>query len=147
MNWWAERISKNLKFTPFILIDTSGTITLVNTTPDMGQGTQSIPTLLAEELEVDLEQVKIIQSNGDAKYGLQIAGGSGGVVRAWEPLRKAGAAAREMLIKAAAQTWNTAIENCKAEKGNVHNTVTKEKLSYGQLVTWPRNTKCRKTLC
>jgi isoquinoline 1-oxidoreductase beta subunit len=71
------------ELTPFIIIGTDGIITLVNKNPDMGQGSmQAIPTLIAEELEVDLEQVKIIQSNGDAKYGLQISGGSGGVVRA-----------------------------------------------------------------
>jgi isoquinoline 1-oxidoreductase beta subunit len=123
------------ELTPFIIIGTDGIITLVNKNPDMGQGSmQAIPTLIAEELEVDLEQVKIIQSNGDAKYGLQISGGSGGVVRAWEPLRKAGAAARQMLISAAAQTWNTPVENCRAEKGEVLNLVTKEKLSYGKLV-------------
>jgi isoquinoline 1-oxidoreductase beta subunit len=124
------------ELTPFILIDKNGTITIININPDMGQGsTQAIPTLIAEELEVDLEQVTIIQSNGDARYGLQVSGGSGSVVRAWEPLRKAGAAAREMLIKAAAQTWNTPIENCRAEKGQVVNIATAEKINYGQLIS------------
>ena len=124
------------ELTPFIIIDTNGNITLVNTSPDMGQGsTQALPTLLAEELEVDLDQVKIIQSDGNGRYGPQISGGSGSVVRAWEPLRKAGAAAREMLIKAAAQRWRTTIENCKAEKGQVINKITNEKIDYGQLVS------------
>jgi isoquinoline 1-oxidoreductase beta subunit len=124
------------EITSFIRIDTNGLITLVNPSPDMGQGSaQAIPTLIAEELEVDLDQVKIISSDGDAKYGTQISGGSGSVVRAWEPLRRAGAAAREMLIKAAAERWKTGIENCKAEKGEVINKITNEKLSYGQLVT------------
>jgi isoquinoline 1-oxidoreductase beta subunit len=126
---------EKFELTPFIIICSDGKITLVNNSPDMGQGSiQALPILIAEELEVDLQQVNIIQSNGDARYGSQISGGSGGVVRAWEPLRKAGAAAREMLISAAAQTWNTSIENCKAEKGQVINGLTKEKLSYGKLV-------------
>ena len=120
--------------TPFISIANTGQIFLVNTVPDLGQGsTQAIPTLIAEELEVELDQITIIQSDGDTRYGSQISGGSGSIRRAWEPLRKAGAAAREMLIKAAAKSWNTSIENCKAEKGRVVNVMTNQSLDYGQL--------------
>lgn len=124
------------EITPFITIDGNGLITLVNTCPDMGQGSiQAIPTLIAEELEVDLDQVKIIPSDGNNRYGVQISGGSGSVARGWEPLRKAGAAAREMLIKAAAQQWKISVDNCKAEGGYVNNELTNEKLNYGQLAT------------
>jgi isoquinoline 1-oxidoreductase beta subunit len=124
------------EITPFITIHSNGLITLVNPSPDMGQGSmQALPTLIAEELEVDLDQVTVIPSNGDVKYGSQISGGSGSVVRAWEPLRKAGAAAREMLIKAAAQRWKISTENCRAERGQVINKITQEKIEYGQLAT------------
>ncbi|HTF22270.1 MAG TPA: molybdopterin cofactor-binding domain-containing protein, partial [Chryseolinea sp.] len=103
------------ELTPFIIIDSDGIVTLVNTNPDMGQGSiQSIPTLIAEELEVDLDMVRIVSSNGDERYGLQVSGGSGSVVRAWEPMRKAGAAAREMLVRAAAQIWRTSPDSCQA---------------------------------
>ncbi|MGC3946869.1 MAG: molybdopterin-dependent oxidoreductase [Chryseolinea sp.] len=123
------------ELSPFIIIGSDGLITLINRNPDMGQGsTQAIPTLIAEELEVDLDQVQIINSNGDEKYGLQVSGGSGSVVRAWEPMRKAGAAAREMLVQAAAQTWKTSISLCKADKGRVINITTNEVLTYGQLI-------------
>lgn len=123
-----------LELTPFILIDTQGTITLINPNPDMGQGsTQAIPLLIAEELEVSLSQVKIIQSDGSAKYGVQISGGSGSVRRAWEPLRKAGAAARQMLIKAASQRWQIAPEQCYAQAGHVIDKKTGARLSYGEL--------------
>ncbi|MEJ1240021.1 molybdopterin cofactor-binding domain-containing protein [Chryseolinea sp. T2] len=124
------------ELTPFIIIDNNGLITLINRNPDMGQGsTQAIPTLIAEELEVDLDQVQIINSNGDERYGLQVSGGSGSVVRAWLPMRKAGAAAREMLVQAAAQTWKTSISQCKAERGRIINTATNEALTYGQLIS------------
>ena len=62
---------------PFIIIDTAGNITLVNSRPDMGQGSyQAVPSILAEELEVNLDQVKIIPSDGRAQYGAQQSGGS-----------------------------------------------------------------------
>src|SRR5687767_5780163 len=62
------------EITPFITIDSNGLITLINPNPDMGQGSiQAVPTLIAEELEVDLEDVRIIPSNGDGKYGSQIS--------------------------------------------------------------------------
>lgn len=124
------------ELTPFIIIDEKGLITLINRNPEMGQGSmQAIPALIAEELEVGLDQVNIVSSNGDERYGLQVSGGSGSVVRAWEPMRKAGAAAREMLIRAAAQIWNTSIEHCRAERGNVLNIVSQQQLSYGALIT------------
>jgi isoquinoline 1-oxidoreductase subunit beta len=123
------------ELTPFIRIDNKGIVTLVNTNPDMGQGsTQAIPTLIAEELEVTLDQVKIIPSDGQNKYGSQISGGSGSVRRGWEPLRKAGAAAREMLVKAAAATWKAPLAECYAENGFVIHKKTNKKLGYGDLI-------------
>ena len=123
------------ELTPFILINQKGEITLVNPNPDMGQGsTQAVPALIAEELEVRLEKVKIIQSDGNNRYGVQISGGSGSVRRGWEPLRKAGAAAKEMLIKAASQKWNVPIEECVAEDGAIIHPDTGNKLGYGDLI-------------
>ncbi len=123
-----------LEINPFIIIDTAGNITLVNSRPDMGQGsTQAVPSLLAEELEVDLKQVKIVQSDGQTKYGSQQSGGSSTVRGLWLPLRKAGAAAKEMLIETAAKRWNTSISNCYAKDARVYKKGSEDSFSYGEL--------------
>jgi isoquinoline 1-oxidoreductase beta subunit len=124
----------SLEINPFIIIDNTGKITLVNSRPDMGQGsTQAVPSLLAEELEVSLDQVTIIQSDGRSKYGSQLSGGSSSVRGLWMPLRKAGAAARELLIKAAAETWKVPATECYAEAGKIIHKPSGKSLGYGQL--------------
>jgi isoquinoline 1-oxidoreductase subunit beta len=123
-----------LEINPFIVIDTLGNITLVNSRPDMGQGsTQAVPSLLAEELEVDLKKVNIVQSDGRAKYGSQQSGGSSTVRGLWIPLRQAGAAAREMLIETAAKKWNTPIKMCYAKDGRVYKKGSEDSFGYGEL--------------
>lgn len=120
---------------PFIIIDPKGKITLMNHKPEMGQGVyQSMPMLLAEELEVDMDDVRIVQAEGHKKYGSQIAGGSNSVRGQWEPLRKLGAAAREMLIQAAANRWEVAPIECYAENGKVTLKNKSKSLPYGDLV-------------
>jgi isoquinoline 1-oxidoreductase beta subunit len=123
-----------LEINPFIIIDTAGNITLVNPRPDMGQGsTQAVPSLLAEELEVSLEKVLIVQSDGMGKYGSQTSGGSSSVRELWMPIRKAGAAAREMLTSTAAKKWNVPVTECIAEDGKIHHKATGKSLTYGEL--------------
>jgi isoquinoline 1-oxidoreductase subunit beta len=123
-----------LEINPFIIIENTGKITLVNSRPDMGQGsTQAVPSLLAEELEVSLDQVSIIQSDGRSKYGSQQSGGSSTVRGLWMPLRQAGAAAKEMLIRAAAQKWNVSAADCYAENGKIINKNNKQSFTYGEL--------------
>lgn len=123
-----------LEINPFIIIDNLGNITLVNPRPDMGQGsTQAVPSLLAEELEVSLEKVKLIQSDGKSKYGSQTSGGSSSVRELWEPLRKAGAAAKEMLMETAAKRWGVSIDKCYAEDGRIHQRNSDKSFSYGEL--------------
>jgi isoquinoline 1-oxidoreductase beta subunit len=125
----------NVSFSPFISINTTGQITFVNPNPDLGQGSsQASAALLAEEMEVSLDKVKVVFSSGKANEGAQIAGGSGAVRRSWEQLRMAGAAAKEMLIRAAAETWKVSDTQCKAENGKVINLSTKASLTYGELV-------------
>src|SRR5690348_18455860 len=108
---------------------------------EMGQGvTTSLPMLLAEELEADWSKIKIEFAPADKAYinpmfGMQGTGGSTSVRAAYTPLRKAGAAAREMLIGAAAITWGVAPAECHAEKGAVIHTASKRQLTYGKLVT------------
>lgn len=128
----AETIQ--LEINPFIIIDNLGNITLVNPRPDMGQGsTQAVPSLLAEELEVSLEKVKLIQSDGKSKYGSQLSGGSSSVRELWEPLRKAGAAAREMLTETAAKRWRVPVANCYAQDGRILQRNSDKSFSYGEL--------------
>ncbi|MCE6992579.1 molybdopterin cofactor-binding domain-containing protein [Dyadobacter sp. CY323] len=123
-----------LEINPFIIIDTLGNITLVNPRPDMGQGsTQAVPSLLAEELEVSLDKVLIVQSDGQGKYGSQTSGGSSSVRGLWMPIRRAGAAAREMLTTAAAKRWNVPVDECIAEDGRILHKASGKSLTYGEL--------------
>ncbi len=106
---------------------------------EMGQGvTTSLPMLVAEELEADWSKVRIEFAPADKAYinpmfGMQGTGGSTSVRAAYTPLRKAGAAAREMLVAAAAETWKVDKSECRAEKGVVVHTPSKRRLSYGKL--------------
>ncbi len=107
---------------------------------EMGQGVAtSLPMLLAEELEADWSRIKFEFAPADQAYinplfGAQGTGGSTSIRAAWTPLRKAGAAAREMLVAAAAQTWNVPASECRAQKGAVMHSASRRSLSYGKLV-------------
>ncbi len=120
---------------PFIVIDNAGGITLINHRPDMGQATwQAVPMMVAEELEVSLDQIKIRQSDGLRKYGGQVSGGSSTVSSGWKRLRQAGAAAREMFIQAASNEWKVPKADCYAQLGKVIHRPSGKSLSYGDLV-------------
>ena len=122
------------EITPYIIIEKSGQITIMNPKPEMGQGTyQSIPALIAEELEVSLDQVIIKATAGEAQFGRQAAGGSSSVRSSYMALRKVGASARAMLITAAAKQWGVAESSCRAEKGMVIDQPTGRRISYGEL--------------
>jgi len=125
----------------FIRIDRDGAVTMVMPQVEMGQGTYtSMPMLIAEELEVELSQVRLEHAPADDKlYGNPVlrsthTGGSTSVRGFWEPLRRAGATARNLLIAAAAQTWGADVDACRAEKGEVIHVPTGRKVSYGNLV-------------
>ena len=124
----------------FIRIDTHGRITLVMNQVEMGQGTYtSMPMLLAEELEVGLDQVQLEHAPPDDKlyanpfFGDQETGGSSSVRAFYEPLRRAGATARTMLVAAAAQTWDVDPASCRAKRGVVTHGPTGRTLTYGAL--------------
>jgi isoquinoline 1-oxidoreductase beta subunit len=123
----------------WLRIGTDDSVLVVVDRSEMGQGvTTSLPMLLAEELEADWTKVQIEFAPADKAYvnplfGLQGTGGSSSVRAAWTPLRKAGAAAREMLIAAAAQRWAVKATECRAERGAVVHTKKKLRLRYGQL--------------
>src|SRR6266516_3961642 len=107
---------------------------------EMGQGvTTALPMLLAEELEADWSKIRIEFAPADKAYtnpmfGMQGTGGSTSVRAAYTPLRKAGAAARELLLSAAAETWGVDKAACRAEKGAVIHTPSNRRLTYGKLV-------------
>ncbi len=124
-----------VELSPFIIINTNGEITIINPRPDMGQGTfQSVPSLIAEELEVELEKIKIIQSDGKPKYGSQTSGGSSSISTLWLPLRKVGAGVKEMLITAAAKKWNVSRDLCFASNARVYLKGGNKNFGYGELV-------------
>ncbi len=128
-------IDAGFDITPFVQIEKSGKITIFNPKPEMGQGTfQSIPALIAEELEVSLDAVTIQQTGGEKKFGGgQSAGGSASVRTSYQSLRKVGASAREMLVKAASQQWNVPVEECYAENAKVFHRPSSKSLGYGEL--------------
>ena len=125
----------------FVCVRPNDSITLIMPQVEMGQGTYtSMPMLIAEELEVDLARVSLEAAPPDDKLyanpllGFQVTGGSTSVMGMWEPLRRAGAAARVMLIAAAAAQWNVDPASCRAVKGEVVHPPTGQRLTYGALV-------------
>ncbi|HEX9300731.1 MAG TPA: molybdopterin cofactor-binding domain-containing protein, partial [Casimicrobiaceae bacterium] len=129
-------------FTPnaFIRIGSDGQIVLTMPYVEMGQGTYtSIPMLIAEELEVDLKQVRLEHAPPDEKLyanpllGVQATGNSNAIRGAWQPLRQAGATARTMLVSAAAKRWNVDPASCRAQRGEVRHAPTGRRLKYGEL--------------
>src|SRR5881398_3672499 len=125
----------------FIRIDRDGRVTLIMHKVEMGQGTYTaMPMLLAEELEVDLSQVRLEHAPPDDAlyaeplFGVQETGGSTSVRGNWEPLRRAGATARGMLVSAAAKTWGVPPSECRAASGAVIHGATGRTLTYGALV-------------
>lgn len=127
---------EEIELNAWISIDTSGKVTLLTHRAEMGQGAyQSVPQILAEELEVNLADVNIIFAKGDQKkYGSQITGGSSTIRDSYKNLLKLSATARTMLIQAAANKWNVAVADCYAENGFVINKKSGDKLNYGDLV-------------
>lgn len=127
-------ISKN--FSPLILVESDGNITIYNTKPEMGQGTfQSMPAMIAEEFEVSLDQVTIINTSGEKEFGnRQRAGGSSSIRTTYSDMRKVGAAAKAVFITAASTRWQVEPASCYAENGKVINKATKKTLTYGELV-------------
>jgi len=129
-NGAGEEFSPNayLKITP------DNKVIVVVARAEMGQGVRtSLPMILAEELEADWSQIQIEQAGASTLFGDQTTGGSASVRTTWDPMRKAGAAAREMLISAAALEWGVARASCKAENSAVLHPPSKRRATYGEL--------------
>ena len=125
------------EFNAWMRIDTNGKVTLTDHRAEMGQGSyQSVPQIIAEELEVDLKDVQVIFAQGSpTKYGSQITGGSSTIRGSYKNLLKLSATAREMLITAAANKWKVPASECYAESGHVIHKPSGKKFNYGELVT------------
>ena len=122
-------------FDAWVRITPDNRVTLILAKSEMGQGIMTgLPMILAEELCVDWKRVKVEQAPTNPKIYDHGTGGSGSVAGSWQPLRRAGAAAREMLVAAAAQKWEVSPDTCKAENGQVVHGNPKRYLSYGELV-------------
>src|SRR5258706_6728741 len=138
----AAQGASSSAFTPnaFIRIESDGQIVLTMPYVEMGQGTYtSMPMLIAEELEVDLTQVRLEHAPPDEKLyanpllGVQATGNSNAIRGSWKPLREAGATARTMLVSAAAKRWNVDPTSCRAQNGEVRHAPTGRRLKYGEL--------------
>lgn len=127
--------AESFELTPYVIIERSGAITIFNTKPEMGQGVfGSIPSLIAEELEVSMDQVTIKQTGGEKQFGgWQGAGGSSSIRSSYKSLRTVGASAREMLLKAASQQWGVPVEECYAENAKVIHKPSGKSIGYGDL--------------
>jgi isoquinoline 1-oxidoreductase subunit beta len=128
--------SRKEYFSPnaYLRITPDNKVTIVVARSEMGQGVRTaLPMILAEELEADWKQIEIEQAAASTLFGDQTTGGSASVRTTWDPMRKAGAAAREMLISAAALTWAVPRSSCAAENGYVKHAASKRQLSFGEL--------------
>ena len=138
-----DTLTTDAPFAPnaFLRIERTGKVTFVSPMIEMGQGTYtSLPMLIAEELEVDVDTIAIEHSPADDKLyvnpaiGVQMTGASKSIRGFYGPLRQAGAAARIMLVTAAAQRWEVDPSTCHAESGVVVHASTGRRLGYGALV-------------
>lgn len=138
---WAQTEARGAgSLSALVRIDSDSVVTLVMPRAEMGQSIYTaLSMLIAEELEIDLASVRLEHAPANDKLygrpdnGVQITGGSNSVRTAWLAMRQAGAAARIMLVSAAAQTWGVEAGSCKAENGSVVHGASGRRLTYGEL--------------
>jgi len=123
-------------FNAFLKISPEGYATIYSPNPEIGQGVKtSMPMIIAEELDIPWEKVNVVQGKLDNEnYQRQVAGGSQSIRLGWDPLRKTGAAAKQMLINAAAKRWEVDPSECSASGGIISNKAG-DKLNYGDVVS------------
>ncbi len=125
------------ELTGYIKITSDNIIKIFNPNPEFGQNVMtSLPMIVAEELDVDWKKVVVEMGPHDnVKLGPQFTGGSNSVRMYWKPLRDAGAAARSMLLSAAAQTWNVPVEELTTKAGMIYHEKTGKSGTYGEFAS------------
>ena len=121
----------------YIKIGENGAVTLFNPNPEFGQNVKtSLPMILADELDVDWKMVFVEQADFyPDRFDRQFTGGSNSVRSSWKPLRTAGATARQLIVNAAAQTWNVPASEIITENGTVGHKSSGKKASYGEMAS------------
>ena len=128
---------KQESFSPnaWLRITPDDLITVIVAESEMGQGPYTLmPMMVAEELEVSWDQIRVERASVDPVYGYQMTGGSSSIRKGWSTLRQAGAIAKEILLRAAALEMAVPYSECRAESGRVEHPGSGKSLSYGQLV-------------
>lgn len=133
----GERTSETVIYhtiNAFLKIGSDHRIVILAKNPEIGQGVKTaLPMIIAEELDVSWDQVEVRQAGYNDQLGGQWAGGSMSVKSNWETLRQAGAAARDMLRRAAAAHWGIEKDQVTTARGKLINTTTRAELPYGDL--------------
>lgn len=144
---WMSSLARNnenmvipdewLDINAYIKIAGDGEVTILSPNPEIGQNVKtSMPLIVAEELDVDWNNVKVEQAPLDTvKYTRQVAGGSQSIRQGWQSLRMAGATAKILLVTAAAQKWNAEINDLSTDHGVITNTKTGESIGYGEIAS------------
>jgi isoquinoline 1-oxidoreductase subunit beta len=135
---WARAVQREQVFSPsvYLAIDSDDSVTVWLTRSEMGQGiATSLPMLIAEELDADWGRLKVEQAVLDGRYdfGSMLTAASSSVLSQWQELRRAGAAARSMLVDAACAEWDVARSDCRTESGKVFHVPSGRSLPYGAL--------------